>query len=136
MTQKIQDQSGKLASFIKYIFLIDGLGALLTAFSLAVVLTTFEEHFGMPRDVLYGLAFVAGLFAVYSFTCHFIKPVNWRPFLKVIAIANSIYCLISLGFLFYLQEQIMPLAWVYFLLEILIVGILVFFEWRIANDLK
>jgi hypothetical protein len=43
----------------KKIFLIDGIGALLSAVFLGVILVKFEESFRMPRTILYLLSSVA-----------------------------------------------------------------------------
>jgi hypothetical protein len=120
----------------KYIFLIDGLGALVTAFSLGFILTSFEEYFGMPKAVLNYLSGTAACFAVYSLSCHFLSLKQWPSFLGFITVANLIYCVISLSLLIYLREQIMALGWIYFLLELLIIIILVGVEFQMIRKAK
>ena len=46
----------------KKLFLIDSLGALISAVMLGLVLTRFEHIFGMPQNVLYFLSFIACTF--------------------------------------------------------------------------
>lgn len=55
---------------INKLFLIDGIGALITALLLSQVLARYESVFGMPASLLYVLAGVAACFAVYSLTCY------------------------------------------------------------------
>jgi hypothetical protein len=114
------------------IFLIDGLGAILSAFMLSVVLTYFESLFGMPHEVLKPLAVVACIFSMYSLTCHFNAFSNWQPLLKLIAISNTIFCLVSIGFVVYYFEKLTSIGICYFVLEVIVVGMLVFTEFRIA----
>ena len=53
------------------LFLLDGVGAVLTSFILGAILATFEDRIGIPKATIYSLSFVAGIFAVYSFCCYF-----------------------------------------------------------------
>lgn len=117
-------------------FLIDGLGALLSAFLLGIILTKFENTFGMPSKVLYFLAALPCIFAVYDFSCYWQAIENWRPFLKTIAIANLIYCFISIGFVVHHFEKLTTLGLIYFLLEFAIVIILASIEFKTATLLK
>lgn len=116
------------------IFLFDGLGACLTAFLLGVVLTAFNEYFGMPQKTLNILALIALVFAVYSFCCFFFVGSNWRLFLKIIAAANLLYCCLTATLVIYFYPQLTVLGVVYFLLEIVVVCGLVLFELRWARE--
>ncbi|MCO6480779.1 MAG: hypothetical protein J5I94_29325 [Phaeodactylibacter sp.] len=110
------------------LFLIDGLGALLSAFLLGVVLVRWEPVFGMPSKVLYPLAAIACVFAVYSLSCYFFLSRNRRPFLRAIAVANLLYCGLTLGLVVYCYPQLTVLGVAYFLVEIGVVLILVVTE--------
>lgn len=105
----------------KQLFLIDGLGAVLTAVLLSQVLARFETTFGMSRDICHFLAGMAGSFAVYSLSCHCLLRENWKPYLKGIAVANTMYCLVTLGLVIYLFASLTWLGILYFLGEILVV---------------
>ena len=61
----------KFTSTPKQLFILDGLGALLSAFLLGVVLVKLESVFGIPKNTLYFLAFLPCLFAIYDFYCYF-----------------------------------------------------------------
>jgi hypothetical protein len=78
--------------------------------------------------VLYFLSFVACIFMVYSFCCYFFITRNRRPYLKAIAIANMMYCCLTLGLVFYFYQSLTILGVIYFLLEIIVVSVLIFIE--------
>ena len=113
------------------LFLVDGLGALVTASMLGLVLTTFEPAFGMPTRVLVPLASVAAVFAAYSFTCY--AKAAPPKFLLPIAIANTLYCAATLALVLLFHESLTWLGHAYFLGEIAIVLTLVRFEVRAAR---
>jgi len=119
--------------FVKNIFLIDGIGAIVTALLLSQVLARFEAIFGMPPQILYILASIAACFAVYSLACHFRVKENRSPFLKGIAVANTLYCIITLGLVIYLRESLTWLGITYFLAEIVVVMSVARLEFIVIN---
>lgn len=114
------------------LFLVDGIGAVVTAALLLGLLANFEGFFGVPRSQIHVLAAIAGLFAVYSVTCYLANPANWRLFLKVIACANLAYCCFTLVLVFFFSAGVTAWGMAYFVGESLIVGGLVFLELRTA----
>jgi hypothetical protein len=114
----------------RQLFLLDGMGALLTASLLVGLLGNFEGFFGVPRQQLYVLAAIAGIFALYSLTCYLVSPANWRLFLKMIAYANLAYCVFTLVIVFFFSENVTAWGMAYFVGEAMIVGGLVFRELR------
>ncbi len=114
------------------LFLLDASGAFLTALLLLAVLTPFNEYFGFPTLVLKLLAIIAICFLLYSLTCYAVNPQNWRLSLRIIAVANMLYCLLTIGFVLYHLPQITGLGISYFTGECIIVGILVFVEVKTA----
>ncbi len=118
----------KLALNPKRLFLIDGLGALLTALLLFAILRTFNEYFGMPKTTLIILSIIALLFCFYSFCCFFFVNNNWHPFLRAIIVANILYSCLTLGLVIYNFPRLTILGVIYFLVEIVVVGGLIFFE--------
>lgn len=116
----------------KTLFLIDGIGATLTAFFLYVVLRTFYLYFGMSPNVLLYLSVIAVVFALYSFTCFRCLPNHWQPYLKAIAYANLIYCLFTAGLVTYYYHHLTILGLAYFCTEILVICTLAFVELRTA----
>lgn len=115
------------------LFLIDGFGALLSAFLLGVILVRFESTFGMPRQTLYFLAFIPCLFVVYDFIICKIIGENWRPFLKAIAVANLVYCCMSMGLLVHHYSKLTYLGLAYFLIEIIVVLMVAMIELKVAR---
>ncbi len=123
----------------KNIFLIDGIGALVTFLFLFGIGFLVQEYFGIPKNVLYILAFVALFYAIYSFLCYFFLFDNfgkslrkWQFFLKIIIIANSLYCMIIAFLLVLFYQNLTVLGLSYFILEIGVIIILVILETRIA----
>ncbi len=112
----------------KRLFLIDGVGALITATLLLAVLAQFQSTFGMPRRVLYLLAGIACIFAVYSLACYFKLRDNWPPFLKAIAMANLAYCVLTLILVFVYRADMTIFGVVYFIAEIFVVSSLAVYE--------
>lgn len=118
----------KLSLKPRKLFLIDGFGAFLTAFSLFAILRTFNEYFGMPKTTLNFLSIIALAFSVYSFCCFFLVNNNWHPFLQAISIANLLYCCLTFGFVIYNYPRLTSLGVAYFLIEIVIICGLVYIE--------
>lgn len=116
----------------KRLFLIDSIGAILSAIFLGVVLVRFESTFGMPLNILYKLALAAVVFAAYSASCHFFLPTNWRPFLKAIALVNLTYSCLTLGLVIHFYAKLTALGLLYFAGELALVITLARIEWRTA----
>jgi hypothetical protein len=112
----------------KRLFLFDSLGAFLTAFFLGAILTRLEEDVGMPRKVLSYLSILACGYAVYSICCFLFVSENWRRFLVAIAVANLIYCCITIAFVILFFQALTILGLTYFLGEVIIIVGLVCIE--------
>lgn len=119
----------------KKLFLIDGSGALLSAFLLGVVLVRFEPVFGMPRETLYFLAFLPCIFAVYDVYCYLRITKNQGLFLKIIAAANLVYCFVSAGLVLQHYQRLTNLGLAYFVLEIIVVIVLAMVELKTASGI-
>ena len=120
----------------KRLFLLDGLGALLSAFFLGVLLANFEEMFGMPPNVLYRLSLLACVLAVYSLCCSFFAVGKWSLLLRVIAIANLLYCCLTIGCLVVFSRHLTLLGIVYFVLEVMVIGVLITIELKGASSVS
>lgn len=134
MTNKIQQLIDTFRKKPRQLFLVDGLGALLTSFSLAVVLTKFQEYIGMPQRMLYFLSIVGLIFATYSILCYFLNPKNWQSLLRIIAFANLGYCLLTIRYMYLFYESLTALGLLYFILEILIIFAIVALELRTTES--
>lgn len=120
----------------KKLFLIDGLGAIVSAFFLGVILTKYEPSFGMPKTALYFLALIACFFTVYSISCYFLVVKNYRPYLNGIAIANLSYCCITIALVLYFYQKLTILGWTYFVLELIVLGVLTRLEGKAITQLN
>lgn len=125
----------KFISKPKNIFLLDGFGALLTAFLLFLVLSTFNTFFGLSKTTLEYLSLLALVFSVYSFSCFLLITNNWKPYLKIICITNILYCLLTFGIILYYYESISVFGIAYFLGEIIVICGIVFLEIRTINNM-
>lgn len=125
----------KLLSKIKprNLFLIDSMGALVSAALLGLVLANFEDIFGMSQKVLYPLAFTACGFALYSMLCFLIQPKNWRLYLKIIAIVNLLYCGLTLGLVIDRRAELSVFGWMYFVGEVVVVASLAMIELKMSK---
>ncbi|MDW3192068.1 MAG: hypothetical protein R8G66_06880 [Cytophagales bacterium] len=119
-----------------FIFLIDGIGANITALSLLLVLPNLPEVFTMPANILNYLGTIALVFATYSLCNFFLKPRKAKLLIWIIAIANLAYCLFSGLIVARLLCRLSMLDVVYFLGEILIVAVLATIEFKVAKSIK
>lgn len=119
-----------------FIFLIDGVGAGVTSLSLLLVLPNLPEVFNMPVNILYFLGLIALVFAAYSFGNFFAKWSTIKLLIRIIAIANLMYCLLSGFIVAQLFSSISTLDVLYFAGEILIVSVLAVFELRLAKRIE
>ena len=118
----------------KKLFLVDSIGALLSAILIGLVLARFEPIFGMPHTVLYVLAVIPCIFSIYSFLCFLSKKRNLQSLMKIIAIANLLYCCLTVGLMIYFYQQLTIFGLIYFVLEIIIVVLLAIIEWIKSID--
>ncbi len=125
-----QNFMNELKTNPKRIFLIDAFGALLTAISLFGILAQLEQHFGMPKKALYLLSGIAFCLFIYSMSCNRFIKLNWKPFLRILIISNIIYSLISLGLIIKYSKKLTEPGWIYFILELIIIGIIVIVEYK------
>jgi hypothetical protein len=112
----------------KNIFLIDSFGALLTALLLFVVLRTFNNFFGLSKNTFEYLSLLALIFSIYSISCFLIVNTNWKSFLKIISVANILYCILTFCILLYNYQSISVLGVVYFLSETIVIARIVYLE--------
>jgi hypothetical protein len=118
----------------KKIFLIDGAGALLTAITLVFTPVLLPGIFGLPQAQTLLLGSIAVCFAVYSLYNYVrFNPTRWKLLLRIIALANLTYCLLSLIVLLYFYKQVTVIGWIYFTGEIAIIISLFLWEMNILN---
>ena len=115
------------------LFILDGFGALLSAFLLGIVLVHFQSYFGIPKSSLYILAAIPCVFALYDLCCYLFVKRNINLALKTIAILNILYCIFSVFVAFSHSESILTLGWIYVIIEIAIVVWIARLEWKAVN---
>ena len=122
----------------KTLFLIDGIGAIVTALSLFVIAQRFNDYFGMPKNTLTYLSVIAVSFCIYSISCSVSLKRNFTPFIRVIAFANIVYCVLIFGLIMNNYSILTLIGKTYFLIETLIIGFLSYIELSVAkrNKLK
>lgn len=103
------------------LFLLDSLGGLLSALLLGVVLARFETTFGVPQKVLYFLSFLAGAYALSSLVSYWRIKEKWKPYMKGIAIANLLYCGLTISLVIYNRQTLTEWGAIYFLLEAVVI---------------
>jgi hypothetical protein len=120
----------------KMLFVIDGVGAMLSAVLISVVLVRFESIFGIPASTLYVLAAIPVGFAIYDMLCYQLDLPNQVKYLKGIGILNLLYCSLSIGLSLYHKNTITYFGWAYIIGEVLIVGALAWVELSSAYALS
>ena len=125
-----------LAEKQKTLFLIDSLGAILTAFFLFVIKQQLNEYFGMPKSVLTYLFVIAICFCIYSTACFLFLKGRWTPFIRIIGIANLLYCALTIGLLIKYYPLLTIIGTIYFLIEIVIICGLSYVELNVATEIK
>lgn len=115
---------------IKQLLRIDGIGALLSTILLAGVVAQWPAWFGMPPTIVYILAGIAAIFALYDWIILACVPHPSLIHLSIITLANGGYALNTLYLLLWYRAWIQPLGYVYFLGEIGLLLVLIRLEWR------
>lgn len=117
-----------LTSNPKRVFLIDGIGAFLSAMFLFAILSFFKKEFGLPQNTLYLLFIIACIFSIYSITSYYLIRKKWRTYLRIILIANMLYCVLTIMLLVISHDTVTLFGLIYFILEILTISCIVFIE--------
>lgn len=114
------------------IFLMDAIGAFITAFTAYFIIAKNELLFGLPGYVFQKLALLASGFAIYSIVCYLLNLKKWNLFLQLIAFANTVYGFITIGLLMTFYNEITIFSWIYFPLEILVIALIVYIEYKVS----
>ncbi len=131
--EKVKDIIKHFTENPKTMFLLDSLGAMLTAFFLFVILKYFKEYVGMPQTALTYLSIIATCFFIYSTACFCFLKENWAPFIRVISIANLLYCILTMLLIIVYYPTLTAIGILYFLTEIILVCGLVYIELSVTK---
>lgn len=136
MNRKVRAIINHLTAKPKTLFLIDGLGAMLTAFILYFLLRNYNEYFGIPIILLTCLSVLAVCFSLYSIACSFFLKGTWFPFIIAISICNLLYCILTIVLVAVYRATITIAGTTYFFVEIVIICALVYIEYNVAKEIK
>ncbi|MFN8309741.1 MAG: hypothetical protein U0T73_07250 [Chitinophagales bacterium] len=114
------------------LFLIDAAGALFSAVFL-LALMKLESIIGMPPLVLQYLLPVPVVYAAFSFTAYWCSGLRWPVFLRVIAVANIVYGLITWSMVLQHAATISKWGALAFAAETFVIIALSVFEWKTAG---
>lgn len=118
-------------------FLLDGIGAALSALLAGAVLVHFEEFLGMPSSTLFKLALAACLLVAYD-VLHLLRKREGSRFLRNglrrLSLLNAAYLILSLAFAFQHRHTLTVAGWGYILLEGAVVGCLSVLEFRAGSE--
>ena len=120
----------------KTLFLIDSLGAFSTAFFLFVIMRQLNEYFGMPKIVLTYLSAIAACFCIYATICFIFIKGSGISLIKIIAFANLLYCMLTIGAVIKYYPLLTIIGRTYFLIEIMIICGLSYVELRVAKKMS
>lgn len=118
------------------LFIIDGFGALVSAFFIGFVLVKFQPFIGLSKSTLYFLAVFPTILIVYNVYCYFKNPIKVLVFLKIIAFLNLFYCFLSIAIILYNYNSITKLGLFYFGLEILMLILLIRLEFSVVHKIS
>jgi hypothetical protein len=93
----------------------------------------FSDFFGINPSTLQLLTILPIVFCNYSACCYLLIIRGYKPFILIIAIANFLYCLITMVLIFTHYSELTILGLSYFILELMIIGIIVYLEFDISS---
>ncbi|MBX9768468.1 MAG: hypothetical protein K2X47_14435, partial [Bdellovibrionales bacterium] len=109
------------------IFLLDGIGAALSATTTGIILPQFSERVGLSVANLRLLGLIALAFGTYSLTCFLVFRRPKAPMLLTIVAANTLYCVLTTMIAFF-SSELSYLGRAYFIAEVAIITGVVFLE--------
>ncbi|WP_420577244.1 hypothetical protein [Ekhidna sp.] len=118
----------------KKIFLVDAIGAMISALLIGLVIAPYEDFFGVPTPIAYLLCLIAILLSAFSLLSYLFAQNSWKKNLRIIAILNLGYCAFTASVLTLNSEGITFWGWSYFILEMLIIFALSRVEMGIAKS--
>lgn len=115
----------------KKLFLLDAVGALITALMVGWVGVIFQDKIGLPIYVLRILGLMATGFFMNSLIAYFKNAP--ASYLKIVAVLNFIYCIGIIVVFGIFRQDFTPLAKIYFGGEVFLVSILANYEFKTSK---
>lgn len=116
----------------KKIFLLDGLGAMLSTALLYFLLMPNTAWIGLSVTQINALVIGSLCLVGYDLIARIVYTPERGWLIRVLALLNTLYCITTLSVLILHYSSITILGWAYFLGEVAIVGVLVYLEWKIS----
>lgn len=135
MTAFLNSVIQKLAQQPKLVFLIDGVGACISAAVLLAVIQPFPAFWGIPSKVAYTLALPAILLALFSGGCYLFLKIRFWLFIRLVAIGNVAYCVAVLLLTVSYFSVLTMMGKAYTTVELVIIGGLAYIELKVAAKL-
>jgi len=117
------------------IFLVDGLGALVTIFFLRIVLVQLNNLVGIPVSTLKILAPLPMCVLVLDAIGYTFYHRVGMVVLRLIILLNICYCFVSIYFGWIDAATITLLGWTYLVVEIIIIVGVVLYESRVLTEI-
>jgi hypothetical protein len=112
----------------KSLFLVDSIGAFVTATLLFVVALDNNSYFGIPEKELTYLSALAAIFCTYSALCFIFLKGSTKIFFRLIGWSNLFYCVFTIGIMIKHHTSLRVFGIGYFLIEILVICLLSYVE--------
>jgi peptidoglycan/LPS O-acetylase OafA/YrhL len=116
----------------KRLLQVDAAGALATAVTTGCLLAPQIIPTGLPAPILYSMAAAAGCFFLIGSATSILCS-EYRTPLRWLAILNTAYCVTTIMLCISFSKSLTHWGWIYFPIETMIVGILVYFEWTVSR---
>ncbi|MFN5363682.1 MAG: hypothetical protein ACK5B4_11440 [Bacteroidota bacterium] len=117
------------------LFLLDGIGAILSAALLLLLHFVFQVTNGLPPLIVYALVAAALFLSAYSLTCSWLLRRCHARYLRVIALLNGTYLLTVCILLVLYCSRLHPILIICFILESVVLGFLIYLELKVTNQL-
>jgi hypothetical protein len=114
---------------LKKLLWIDGIAALLAGIILLVFSDRLSTFFILPEKVLNAQGIIALVYSTYSINLAR-RQSNSQRLLYLLVFANAAYTILAVCLLLYFFKTASMYGVLYFMAEILFIGLLAFFEWR------
>lgn len=117
------------------LFLLDGIGAILSAALLLLLHFVFQVTNGLPPLIVYALVAAALFLSAYSLTCSWLLRRCHAHYLCGIALLNGMYLLTVWILLVLYCSRLHPILIICFILESVVLGFLIYLELKVTNQL-
>lgn len=122
----------KFSANLKRLFILDGLGALVSALYTGIVLNTFRRELGLSENLLLILGGIALVLFLYDFSCYYFLKNNVRPFITFAIIANILY-FIGISVYIAVVKEIGPLGKLCLVAESIVLFLVIIFEIQVLR---